>query len=331
MKILVTGATGFIGTNLVRKLVEQGEEVRILRREWSNMIGLEGLPVEEHTGNVRDYDSLRQAVKGCSRVYHLAALLKIAPFERDRFQKTNVLGSENIARAALAEGVEKMVYTSTIGAVGYGPKENPATEESEFNLGHFKLPYIDTKRKGEEVILAYCKKGLPAVIVNPGYVFGPWDKRPGANRFFDMALRGRLWFYIGGGLSVVDVDDVVQGHLLAMEKGRIGERYILSNQNMTYKEFLSLINEFIGKKPPKFKIPYVLLLTLGYFGDGLGKLFRFNPQISSRVARFTKINHYVSSEKAKIELGYSTTPLAESFQKTFNWLKEYNDLLNGKK
>jgi dihydroflavonol-4-reductase len=331
MKILVTGATGFIGTNLVRKLVEQGESVRILRREWSNMMGLEGLPIEQHLGNLRDYDSVRQAVKGCQRVYHLAALLKIAPFERERFRRTNVLGSENIARAALEEGVEKMVYTSSIAAVGYGTKENPATEETEFNLGRFKLPYIDTKRQGEEVILQYCDKGLSAVVVNPGYVFGPWDKRPGVNKFFEMAARGKLWFYIGGGLSIVEVDDVVQGHLLAMEKGRIGERYILSNENVTYLELLSSINAFIGKKPPKFKIPYPLLLMLGYLGDGFGKLFRFNPQVSSRIARFTKINHYVNSEKAKRELGFTTTPLAKSFKKTFDWLKEYSNLLDGKK
>ncbi len=330
MKTLVTGATGFIGTNLVRKLVEQGESVRILRREWSNMAGLEGLPIEEYIGNVRDFDSVQRAVKGCTRVYHLAALLKIAPFERERFHQTNVRGSDNIARAALEEGVEKMVYTSTIGAVGYGTSENPATEETQFNLGHFKLPYIDTKREGEEIILEYCKKGLPAVVVNPGYVFGPWDKRPGLNKFFELAVRGKLWFYIGGGLSVVDVDDVVQGHLLAMEKGRIGERYILSNQNMTYREFLSLVNQFLDRKPPKFKIPYPLLLMLGYFGDGLGKVFRFNPQMSARVARFTKITHYVSSEKAMRELGYTTTPLAESFRKTFDWLRKYHQL-DGKK
>lgn len=326
MKILVTGATGFIGTNLVRKLVEEGKSVRILRRDWSNMMGLEGLPIEEHIGDLRDYNSVRKAVKGCKRVFHLAALLKIAPFERERFHKTNVLGSENIARAALEEGVEKMVYTSSIAAIGYGTEENPATEDSEFNLGNFRLPYIDTKREGEEKIFEFCQKGLPVVVVNPGYVFGPWDKRPGLNKFLVMAARGKLWFYIGGGLSIVNVDDVVQGHLLAMEKGRIGQRYILSNQNVSYKEFMSMANEFVGKKPPKFKIPYLLLLFMGYLGDGFGILFRFNPQISSRIARFTKINHYVSSEKAKRELGYTTTPLAESFKKTFDWLKEYNFL-----
>ena len=330
MPLLVTGATGFIGTNLVRELVAQGESVRILRREWSNLLGLEGLSIEHHIGDIRDYNSVREAIKGCKKVFHLAALLKIAPFERERFYKINVLGSENIARAALEEGVEKMVFTSTIAAVGYGTEENPATEATEFNLRGFRLPYIETKRQGEEKILEYCKKGLPAVVVNPGYVFGPWHKKSGLNQFLTLAARGKLWIYIGGGLSVVDVDDVVQGHILAMEKGRIGERYILSNHNMTYKEFMFIANEFCAKRPPRVKIPYILLLSMGYLGEVFGKLFGFNPQISSAVARFTKINHYVSSEKARQELGYTTTSLAESFKKTYDWLKEHN-FLNAKK
>ncbi|MFQ5751677.1 MAG: SDR family oxidoreductase [bacterium] len=323
MSILVTGATGFIGTNLVRKLVARGDSVRILRREWSNMLGLERLPIEEHIGDVRDYEAVRKAVTGCKQIYHLAALLKIAPFERERFHNINVEGSDNIALAALEEGVEKLVYTSSIAAIGFGTEDNPATEETEFNLDKFKLPYIDTKRKGEQKVLDYCESGLPAVVVNPGYVFGPWAKKPGLNKILLLAAQGKLWYYISGGLSIVDVDDVVQGHLLAMEKGKIGKRYILSNQNITYKELITMANEFVGKKPPKFKIPFALMLMVGYLAEGAGKLFRFNPQISSGMARMTTITHYVSSEKAKRELGYTTTPLADSFKKTFNWLKEY--------
>ncbi|MFQ5708756.1 MAG: SDR family oxidoreductase [bacterium] len=324
MSILVTGATGFIGTNLVRRLTARGESVRILRREWSNRLGLEGLPLEEHIGDVRDYDTVRQAVRGCKQVYHLAALLKLAPFERDRFQRTNVLGSENLARAALEEGIEKMVYTSSIAAIGWGTEQQPATEETTFNLGRFRLPYIDTKRAGEEVVLEYGRKGLPVVVVNPGYVFGPWDKRPGLNRLLILAAQKKLWFYIGGGLSVVDVADVVQGQILAMEKGQAGQRYILSNQNLTYKEFMSMANEFLGQKPPRFRIPFWVMFSAGLMAEGLGKLFRFNPQISARLARMSRLTHYVSSEKAKRELGYATTPLAESFKKTFEWLREYH-------
>ncbi len=323
MSILVTGATGFIGTNLVRKLVNQGETVRILRRDWSNMLGLKGLAIEEHIGDIRDYQTVRKAVKGCKRIYHLAALLKIAPFERERFQKINVQGSENIALAALEEGIEKLVYTSSIAAIGFGTEKNPATEESEFNLGQFKLPYIDTKRSGEQKILEYCKSGLPAVVVNPGYVMGPWDKHPGLNKLLVLAARGKLWYYIGGGLSIVDVDDVVQGHILAMEKGQIGERYILSNENLTYKEFITMANEFSGKKPPKIKIPFLLTLITGYLAEAAGTLFRFNPGISSGIARMTSITHYVSSDKAKKEIGFTLTPLADTFKKTFDWLKEY--------
>lgn len=324
MLTLVTGATGFIGTNLVRKLVERGESVRILRREWSNMLGLENLDIEEYLGDIRDYETVRKAVKGCKRVYHLAALLKIAPFERNRFVKTNVVGSDNVALAALEEGVEKLVYTSSIAAIGFGTEENPATEESEFNLGELKLPYIDTKKAGEDKILEYCKSGLPAVVVNPGYVFGPWNKKPGLNKFLVLAAQGKMSFYLSGGISVVDVDDVVEGHLLAMAKGQIGERYILSNQNISYKDFITKATELAGQKPPKFKMPYFLLLVAGYLAEGAGQLFRFNPAISSGVARMTTITHYVSSDKARRELGYTTTPLEVSFKKTFEWLKEYD-------
>lgn len=330
MPILVTGASGFIGTNLVKALVAQGQSVRILRREWSDMLGLRDVPLEEHIGDIRDFETVRQATADCSQVYHVAALLKIAPFERERFYRTNVLGTENVARAALETGVERMVHTSTIGTVGYGNESQPATEETQFNLGQFRLPYIDTKREAEELILRYHREeGLPVVVVNPGYVFGPWDRRPGLNRILELADQGKLWFYVEGGLSVVDVNDVAQGHLLAMERGRPGERYILSNQNLTYKEFLSMANEFVGHAPPKWKVPYSLLLALGFVGEALGRVFGFNPQISARVARMTRITHYVSAEKARRELGWNTTPLAESFARTFDWIRWF--AVNGKK
>jgi dihydroflavonol-4-reductase len=321
--ILVIGATGFLGTNLVRELAGRGESVRILRRPSSNLLGLEKLPLEEVSGDLADPAALRQAMRGCRHVFHVAGGVSLGTLDRERLRRVNVGGTEAVAAAALAEGVERLVYTSSSVSIGYGTADQPATEDSPFNLGHLRLPYVDTKKEAEEKILEQCGKGLPAVVVNPGYVFGPWDKAPKLNQLLIMAARGKLNFYFGGGLSVVDVSDVARGHVLALEKGRVGQRYILSNLNLTYREFFTRVNAFVGRPPPKFKMPYPVLLGMGYAAQGFGKLFGLKPELSAAAARLYQINHYLSSEKARQELGYTTTPLEESFRKTFDWLKEY--------
>jgi dihydroflavonol-4-reductase len=319
--ILVTGATGFIGTNLVQQLASGDEPVRILRRQSSNMLGLEGLPIEEVVGDILDEASVREAVKDCRRVYHVAGSADIGPFSSEQLYRTNVFGTEQVARAALAEGVEKLVYTSSSVTIGYGSAENPATEDSDYNLGHIPLPYIKTKKAAEEKVLELVAQGLPAVIVNPGYVFGCWDKEPKLNQLLIKSARGKLNFFFPGGMSVVDVDDVATGHILAMEAGQIGQRYILSNRNMTYREFVTVVNASQGKRPPKWKLPYPLLLTMGYASECCGKLFRFNPLLSSGLAQLYAIDHFVSSQKAETVLGYKTTPLEESLDRTFHWLR----------
>jgi dihydroflavonol-4-reductase len=321
--ILVIGATGFLGTNLVRELHARGEAVRILRRPSSNMLGLEGQAREEVVADLFDPAALRQAMRGCRQVFHVAGGVSMSPFGGEQLRRVNVEGTAAVAAAALAEGVDRLVYTSSSVTIGYGSAGSPATEESPFNLGHLHMPYVDTKKEAEDRLLEQCRKGLPAVVVNPGYVFGPWDKAPKLNKLLIMAAQGKLSFYFGGGLSVVDVADVARGHILALERGRVGERYILSNLDLTYREFFTRVNAVVGRPPPKFKMVHPLLLGMGYGSQVLGKLFGFDPELSAGAARLYRLNHYLSSEKARRELGYATAPLEDSLRKTFDWLKEY--------
>lgn len=322
--ILVTGATGFIGTNLVRQLVERGESVRILRRACSDMLGLEHLGVEEYVGDATDYDSVRRAMRGCGKVFHLAGSVSLSPFVGDKLRQINVTGAELMARAALDEGVERVVYTSSSVTIGYGTKERPADEMSEFNLSGVRLAYIQTKKEAEGKILDFCARGLPAVIVNPGYLFGAWDKTPKLNQLLILAAKRRLNFYFTGGLSVADVGDVARGHILAMEKGEIGQRYILSGENMTYREFFTRVNAVLGQKAPRFPLPYMVFGPMGLTAEICARLFRFEPTISRAVAQLYRINHFISSEKARRVLGYTTTPLDDSLGRAFDWLKEFH-------
>ncbi len=322
-RTLVTGATGFIGTNLVRRLVAEGESVRILRRPYSNTRGLDELPIETAIGDVRDAESVRAAVEGCRRVYHLAAKLSVADGDWDRFHRTNVLGTENVARAALETGVERMLHCSSIAAVGWGPPQAPATEESEFNFESFRVPYVHTKRQGELVVREYIGKGLPAVIVNPAYVFGPWDKRLGANRLVYLVAKGRGLFYPGkGGINIVDVDDVVDGMLAAMDRGRVGERYILGGENLFFRDLLSLMAEVSGGRKPIATLPFPLFWSLALLVEIGGKLFHFKPLISRQTARFARLTHFVSSEKAMRELGYRYRPPRQVILHALQWLAD---------
>lgn len=321
MLTLVTGATGFIGTNLVRRLVAEGEGVRILRRGHSNTRGLEDLPIDTVIGDVRDPESVRQAVRGCRWVYHLAARLNVASKEWDRFYKTNVQGTENVCRAALEAGVERLLHCSSIAAVGWGPPEAPATEDTEFNLGHLRVPYIHTKRQAEEVVEGFVQKGLQAVTVNPSYVFGPWDKRLGANRLVYLVASGKLRFYPGkGGMNIVDVDDVVARMIAAMQRGRIGERYILGGENLFFRDLFDLITELAGQPKPIGTIPFPLLWTVAALSEVISRVTGRRSGISRDMARIAHLPHFVSSEKAIRELGYRYRSAREVIKRSLEWL-----------
>ncbi|MEM3208038.1 MAG: NAD-dependent epimerase/dehydratase family protein, partial [Halobacteria archaeon] len=241
----------------------------------------------------------------------------------------NVRGTENICKAALEENVEGFVHTSSTAAVATGTLDKPANEETPYDLDRVKSPYHTTKHKGEELVLGFAKKGLPAKVVNPSTMFGPWDVKPTSGLILQIIAKRGIPFYTTGSNNFIDVEDAALGHLLAMEKGRVGQRYILGNQNMAWKEFLTLVSEVVGKRPPKAKLIKPVALAVAYLAAPLSKrstgaLAWLDPA----TVRGAFAHHCVDPSKARRELGLPRTPVREAVEKEYRWLKE-NGYLNG--
>lgn len=332
MTTLVTGGTGLVGLNVVRMLAARGERVRLLVRPAKKpRLGLADLAVEQAPGDVTDEASVRAAMRGVKRVYHIAALTYQGPWKsvRRQLEAVNVRGTEIVARAALEANVERLVYTSSTVAVAGGLPEAPATEESVWDLDGL-APYYDTKREAELVMLSFVKQGLPAVVVNPGYMLGPWDVKPTSGTMLIEAAKqpyGIPLYPTGGGNSFTDVEDVARGHLLAMERGRVGERYVLAGHNLRYRDFFTLVNRSLGKPPPRLAFPRGLSAVLGPLFDGIGY---FIPErmdnYNSSVMRSGHVGLCASSAKAVDELGYAISPLEGAIEKALAWFREYGYL-----
>ena len=322
MKTFLTGATGFVGFAILRKLLARGVEVKALIRPESRTAHLLGLDVEVVRGDVRDLDGLRKAMKGCDRAYHAAALYRLdRPYEE--LEETNVQGTLNVLRAAAELGYERVVHTSTVAAVGSADADGLADEETEWNLGDLRIPYVVTKRKAEEEALAFARDKLELVVVNPSAPIGPWDVKPTPTGMFLLGLiRGLVPFVPAAANNFVSVDSVAEGHLLAMAKGRPYERYILSDVNMTMKAFADLVADMTGRRRP-WKLPF----PLAWFGGLLGSVFvqgllRRPCTVNLANVRYLRRRMYFSSDKAKNELGWKPEPLEDAIVAAVRWFCE---------
>lgn len=322
MKTLVTGASGFVGTNLVRRLVEEGADVRVLVRKTSDTRGLDDLPVEQVLGDIRDVWAVRRAVEGCRRVYHLAAIVDVNTRVSPAIWDVNVGGTVHVAAACRRAGVERLVHTSSIAAVGHGTRERPATEETPYNLGRFRLDYLDSKREAERMLGEFVRAGLDVVIVNPGYIFGRGDLALRSGEYVRVAARGLVRFTFPGGINAVDVDDVVEGHVRAMERGRPGERYILGGENLTYDEFYRLLADVVGASPPWGRLPGGVAALVAVGGEAFTALTGISHPIHRRTLAMSRIFHFVSSEKARRELGMEFGPVRRALEKAYDWFRE---------
>jgi dihydroflavonol-4-reductase len=323
MHVLVTGATGFVGSAVARALVRADHEVRIIARPESDLRQLRDLPVEICMGDVRDIDSLRRAIRGCARVYHVAALYKLWVRHAHEMYASNVTGTENVLKAALEQQVEKLVYTSSVATLGLPRDGGAGTEETAVSLAHMIGHYKRSKFLAEQVVLRYARDGLPVVIVNPSTPVGVGDLKPTpTGKMIVDFLNGNMPAYVDTGLNIIDVEDVAQGHLLAADKGRVGEKYILGYENLTLQQILTLLAELANRRAPRWKIPYVAALGVAYADAALARLIPgrepFAPPVGVKLSRKKM---FFDSSKAVRELDLPQTPVREALRKAVEWFE----------
>ena len=330
MKVLVTGASGFIGSRVVRKLLEKGAKVKALVRRDSNLENLKDIQVELAYGDLRDYESLRPAIKGCEAVFHVAADYRLWVPDPEQIYKTNVGGTINIMRASLDAGIKKIVYTSSVATLGLNPDGTPADENTPVSIddmiGHYKRSKFIAEEKVREMVK---KDGLPAVIVNPSTPIGPGDVKPTpTGRVIIEAASGKMPAYVDTGLNIVHVDDVATGHILAFEKGKIGERYIMGGENIPLKQILKEIAKITGKSPPRIKLSPNLILPVAYIAEIVARITKKDPFVTVDGVLMSKKKMFFSIDKAERELGYSPRPAIEAIKDSIDWFRQKGYITN---
>jgi dihydroflavonol-4-reductase len=329
MTALVTGATGFVGSAVARKLLNRGESVRVMARESSDKSNLDGLDVEIVTGDLTDKASLKAACLGCDRLYHVAADYRLWTLDPAEMLKANVEGSRDIILSAAEAGVTRMVYCSSVAVLGTDPEPPHGTEDTPVTYANMIGPYKQSKFLAEEAVREIIKnQNLYVVIVNPSTPIGPRDIKPTpTGRMIVEAASGRMPAYVDTGLNIAHVDDVAEGHLLAMDKGVTGERYILGGENMTLREILTDIAGIVGRKPPKVCIPHNAILPFAALAEGWARITRGEePFATLDGIKMAKKKMFFSSDKAKRVLGYSPRPAHQALADAVDWFREKNYL-----
>lgn len=324
MRALVTGATGFVGGMVARALRRAGHEVRLIVRPDADRRQVRDLKVEIYHGDIRDFASLRRAITGCTQVYHVAALYKLWVRHKREIYDSNVTGTENVLKAARESGVEKVIYTSSVATLGLPGNGTAGTEETPVSLSDMVGHYKRSKFLAEQVALRYAQEGLPVVIVNPSTPVGVGDLKPTpTGKLIVDFLNGQMPGYIDTGLNLVDVEDVACGHLLAAEKGQVGEKYILGHENLTLQQILALLAELTGRPAPRFKVPYALALGVAYVDAALARLIPGRePFVPPVGVKLSKKKMFFDASKAVRVLGLPQTPVREALRKAVLWFQE---------
>ncbi len=327
-KVLVTGATGFIGNHVTRLCLEQGDEVRVMVMPGEDRSPLDGMDVEFVEGNLLDPDSLAKTTKGIEKLYHLAALFAIWTKDPDLHFKINVNGARAMMKAAMAADVEKVVFTSSIAALGIKGNGEVADEETEFNCWPWASEYILSKYISHQMVKAMVADGLPATIVMPGLPFGPGDRAPTpTGSMIVSTLKGEMKNYWDAGICPVDVRDVAKGHVLAMEKGKIGDSYALCNTegNMTQKDLLQLIGRIAGVDGVATrKVSPEIILRAAKVMEFWAKITGKPPRTTYKNTLFVQQYCYVSGDKAVRELGMPQTPIEDGLRDSIEWFRANN-------
>ena len=324
MKVLVTGATGFIGGNLARRLCQRGYEVRALVRPGANTLTIDDTGVEQISGEILDRESMDRAVDGCQAVFHCAAIYAFWSRTPELIHRTNVDGTRTVLQAASQAGVSRVVFTSTVSTMGFWPGKL-STEETLLDpsrlIGHYK----NSKYRAELMAFEMAVEGLPVVVVNPTAPVGPWDVKPTpTGRIVLDFMRGRIPAYLDTGLNLVDVEDVAEGHILALERGIPGQRYLLGSKNVSLIEMFRMLEEITGRPAPRWRIPYWMALAAGYLDEAVeGRILSREPKIPLEGIRIARSPMYVDCEKAVRELGLPQSSVEAALEKAVRWFTNH--------
>ncbi|MGZ4182326.1 MAG: NAD-dependent epimerase/dehydratase family protein [Solirubrobacteraceae bacterium] len=316
---LVTGATGFIGSHVTRLLVERGDEVVVTTRPQSNLGALEGLELTSIEADVCDRRAVRRAMRGVDRVFHLAGTTNLR-LDRAQTFALNLEGTRIVLEEALRAGVERLVYTSSAAAVGPAPEGDTSDESSVWDAGRYDIPYVDSKHEAEIVALRLLARGLPVVMVNPAHVLGAGDPGRSSTVLVKRFMRRQIPVYVNGTLNIVGVHDVARGHLLADERGQVGERYILGNRNFTLNRLFADLGRLSGVEPPAVRLPLHVALALATAAQ-----YAPGPPMPTPVEiRAGSLNWSFANNKARRELGWRTAPHEDALEETIAWYREHD-------
>ncbi len=315
----MTGATGFVGWHVARRLLERGDRVRALVRDPARLKELEGAEVVR--GDLRDPESLARAVEGCGVVYHVAADYRLWTRDPEEMYRSNVEGTRHVLDAARRSGVERVVYTSTVGCIGI-PKEGIGDEQAPVGIEDMQGPYKRSKFLAERVALEFAAGGFPVVIVNPTAPVGDHDFKPTpTGKMLVDFVRGAMPAFLDTGLNVVDVRDVAAGHLAACERGRAGERYILGSENLTLQKIFEALAKAIGRPAPKIRVPYAVAYAAGVVSTAWAGVTGKEPLAPLDGVKMARKKMWVTADKARRELGYAPGPASAALERAVEWFQ----------
>ncbi len=321
--LLVTGGTGFIGSAVARAAVNRGYRLRLLCRAGSDRSNLDDLDAEQVVGDLRDPESLAAAMCGCEGLIHVAADYRLWARDAQEIYRTNVDGTLALMQAAGHAGVRRVVYTSSVSTLAPRPDRSDADESDVAACANLAGHYQRSKWLAERHVLAAVASGLPAVVVNPSAPMGPGDVKPTpTGRIVLDTLRGRMPAFVNTGLNIVHVDDVANGHLLALERGLVGERYVLGGENLTLRDILATVCRIAGRRPPRIRLPVGLTIPIARVSEFAARLTGREPRVPLEGAREARHHMYFSSAKARRVLGYQSRPAGEAIADAVEWFSD---------
>ncbi|MBW6536392.1 MAG: NAD-dependent epimerase/dehydratase family protein [Mariniphaga sp.] len=329
MKILITGPDGVLGSNLVRELLNREYKISVLILDGTLTPTLDHLPIDRYYGNILNPVDLDLCVRDQDCVIHCAACTRVYPAHDELINLVNIEGSRNIAEACLKHGIKRLIYIGTANSFGYGSTlEDLGKEGNPYTSVKYGLDYMDSKRKAMELILEYVhEKNLPAIIVNPTFMIGPYDSKPSSGQMILALYNGKVPGYTNGGKNYIAVKDAVVATANAVTEGRIGECYILGNENLTYREAFKRFAKVIEVNPPKIRLSNVTVKIFGELNSFLARWLKFKPAITKELAAISCDRHYYSAEKAINELGLPQTPIEVAVKECFEWFRDNNYLI----